>query len=358
MTAPDTTTTSTPSTLAPDATLDALERAAVVRWWQTTAFLRVCGPDALSLLDGLCTQAVERIEPGHAVLGLFLNTKAKLIAPATLHRIANQAWPDPRTAESHPDAPVLLLETLPELVEPLRSHLAKYRLRAKVTLEPANVASIAVVGRSIESANPDPVGSTPDLGASPAGDWTVVADQSHPTHAFLADDAACATMVGLLPERGFPLADPDAFEAARIESGVAGLHDLLPGRMPAEIGGMRAAVALDAGCYLGQEPVARLHYRGHANRTLRRLRAEGDVTPAPAPLGEDGQPDLDAALALRRPDDADAARPVGQLTTWARHPDGGTVALAVLRREFVAGDPLRLTGTNVVLKPIDDAETT
>lgn len=347
MTAPDAPTTSTPSTLAPDATFDALEHAGVVRWWQTTAFLRVAGPDALTLLDGLCTQAVERIEPGHAVLGLFLDAKAKLIAPATLHRVADQAWPDPRTAESHPDAPALLLETLPELIEPLRAHLAKYKLRAKVSLEPVDIASIAVIGATASSSSEAGDG---------AGDWSQVAEQSHPTHAFLADHATCAQLVGLLPERGVGLADPDALEAARIDAGVAGLHDLLPGRMPAEIGGMRAAVALDAGCYLGQEPVARLHYRGHANRTLRRLRADGDIVPASAPLDADGQPDLDAALALRRPDDADDARPVGRLTTWARHPDGGTVALAVLRREIVAGQPLRLAGTNVVLEPIDDAE--
>lgn len=346
MTAPDAPTSPTPPTLAPDATLDALEHAALVRWWQTTAFLRVSGPDALTLLDGLCTQAVERIEPGHAVLGLFLDAKAKLIAPATLHRVANEAWPDPRTAESRPDAPALLLETLPDLVEPLRSHLAKYKLRAKVTLEPVDVASIAIVGAGAQAAA--------DVDAD--GAWSSVAEQSHPTCAFLADHVTCASLVGQLHERGVALADPDALEAARIVAGVAGLHDLLPGRMPAEIGGMRAAVALDAGCYLGQEPVARLHYRGHANRTLRRLRADGDVAPAPAPLREDGQPDLDAALALRRPDDADDARPVGRLTTWARHPEGGTVALAVLRREIVAGELVRLAGTDCVLTPMDDPD--
>lgn len=355
MTAPDATSTPMPPTLAPDATLDALEHAAVVRWWQTTAFLRVAGPDALTLLDGLCTQAVERLEPGNAVLGLFLDAKAKLIAPATLHRITNEAWPDPRTAESHPDTPVLLLETLPDLVESLRSHLARYKLRAKVTLEPVDVAGIALVGAALASTSPDHAGPSPDERTT-AGNWTVVADQSHPTHAFVGDDSACAALVALLPERGFSLADPDAFEAARIDAGVAGLHDLLPGRMPAEIGGMRAAVALDAGCYLGQEPVARLHYRGHANRTLRRLRTDGDVAPATPLLGDDGQPDLETALALRRPDDGDDARPVGRLTTWARHPDGGTVALAVLRREISAGEPLRLAGTNVVLEPLDDAD--
>lgn len=343
MTAPDASTTAVPATLAPDATIAALQDGAVVRWWQTTAFLRVAGPDALTLLGGLCTQAVERIEPGHAVLGLFLDAKAKLIAPATLHRAPNAAWPDPRTAQSHPDAPVLLLETLPELVEPLRAHLAKYKLRAKVAIEPQELSTVALAGGGLVAA-PDSAG------------WTAVADQHVPTRAFIGTADACADEVRASTGRGVPLADPDAFEAARIDAGVAGLHDLLPGRMPAEIGGMRSAVALDAGCYLGQEPVARLHYRGHANRTLRRLRSEGEIAPAAPPIGDDGTPDLDAPLALRRPGDAETARPTGRLTTWARHPDGRTVALAVLRREVAAGEPLHLSGTNAVLAPLDDAD--
>jgi folate-binding protein YgfZ len=349
MTAPDATTTTHPDTLAPDATLEALASGAVVRWWQTTAFLRVAGPDAATLLDGLCTQAVERIEPGQAVLGLFLDAKAKVIAPTVLHRVEDGSWADPRTAESIPDSPELLLETLPDLVEPLRRHLVKYRLRAKVTIEAIDLSTIALVGAAAAG---DGAATLDALDAQ--GAWTTVRDQARPTRAFLGSPDACAAQVAAAGERDVVPADPDAVEADRIEHGIAGLHDLLPGRMPAEVGGMASAVALDAGCYLGQEPVARLHYRGHANRTLRRLRADGDVAPAPAPTGEDGAPDLDAALALHRLGDAPDARAVGRLTTWARHPDGGTVALAVLRRELAAGETVVLAGTTVELIVADD----
>ncbi len=354
MTAPDAPTTAPPATLTHAATSDALDRAAVVRWWQTTSLLRVSGPDALTLLDGLCTQAVERIGVGTAVLGLFLDAKAKLIAPATLHRTADEAWPDPRTAESHPDAPALLLETLPKLVEPLRAHLSRYRLRAKVKIEATELSTVALVGDALVDAAPGalPLRELADLPIE--GSWTIVHGQARPTIAFLGTADACAELVAAAADDGFALADPDALEADRILRGIEGLHDLLPGRMPAEIGGMRSAVALDAGCYLGQEPVARLHYRGHANRTLRGLRAEGGGAPAAPPLDEDGTPDLDAALALRRLDDDETTRPVGRLTTWARLEDGSTVALAVLRRELTSGDSLRLAGTDCVLTPVDD----
>ena len=345
MTAPDGTTSPTSATLAPDATIDALASGAVVQWWQTTAFVRVAGPDAVTLLDGLCTQAVERIEPGRAVLGLFLDAKARIIAPVVLHRIADATWTDPKRGDEHEHAPVLLLETLPELVEPLQGHLTRYRLRAKASIEQVDVSSIAVIG-----VGADEVAATIDV----EGHWTRLEPHHAPTRTLLASSDACAHVVReLLPAAGVGLADPDTLESVRIDAGHAGLHDLLAGRMPAEVGGMQSAVALDAGCYLGQEPVARLHYRGHANRTLRRVEGADAVRPG----GPDGD-DPDAAFALRRPTDASDARPAGRLTTWAQRPDGTSTGLAVLRRELAVGDELRLTGSEAALRVVDAPEPT
>lgn len=331
MAPPDVTTT----TLGPEETTAALLQSAVVRWWQVTAFLEVAGPDACTLLDGLCTQAVERIEAGTGTLGLFLDAKARIIAPAVIHRRPDATWRDARRDEEVDGSPRLLLETMPELVEPLRAHLARYRLRARASIEPVQISSIAVVGSGAAAVE------VPDDER-----WSTVAHGHRPTRVWLGEaDVAASTVVHGLVANTAGLADPDAFEADRIEAASAGLHDLLPGRMPAEVGGMQRAVALDAGCYLGQEPVARLHYRGRANRTLRRVASTAPIDPGT------GEPD--EALALRRPDDAADARPVGRLTTWATAPDGGTVALAVLRRELVPGDELRLGAADTTLRVVD-----
>ena len=67
--------------------------------------------------------------------------------------------------------------------------------------------------------------------------------------------------------------DPEElFEIARIEAGMArfGL-EFGTDSMPAEAGLEDRAVSFTKGCYPGQEPVARLHYRGHANRGVRGL---------------------------------------------------------------------------------------
>lgn len=337
----------TSDTLSPEATAAALATSAACRWWQVTAFLEIAGPDALTLLDGLCTQAVERIEIGTGVLGLFLDAKAKIIAPAILHRTPNASWTDPRRATTIDDSPRLLLELPPDLIEPLQSHLTRYRLRAKVTIEPVDIATIAVMGSDVESVQLPPLARD--------GSWSEVVGAGRPTRAALSDPATCSTLVDeLLPQLGVLRAAPDALEADRIDERSAGLHDLLPGRMPAEVGGMDHAVALDAGCYLGQEPVARLHYRGRANRTLRRV----ELVDAHDTLAS-GTDDLDEQLALRRLDDAADARAVGRITTWARRPDGVVCALAVLRRELVPGDELRHTTSGVlarVLDPVADAD--
>ncbi|MCW2924313.1 MAG: hypothetical protein JWM98_1717 [Thermoleophilia bacterium] len=340
------------TTATPAETAAALAERAAVRWWQLTGFVEVSGPDAATLLDALCTQAVERIAPGTATLGLFLDAKAHVIAPAVLHRVADAAWTDPRRGEVHEHAPRLLLETRSDLVNALRGHVARHRLRARATVEAVDLGTVAVVGAAaLEAAGDDRFDLAPE-----DGDWTTVAGQARPTRAFVGTHEACARLVGeLLPAAGLPLADPDALEADRIAAGVAGLHDLVPGRMPAEVGGMATAVALDAGCYLGQEPVARLHYRGRPNRTLRRLEAVSTLSPSAGDVDPD---DPDAGLDLHEPDAAAGARPRGRLTTWARRADGdATVALAVLRREVRAGDELLLAGGTGTLRVVDDAPT-
>ncbi len=76
----------------------------------------------------------------------------------------------------------------------------------------------------------------------------------------------------------------------------------------------RARVSFTKGCYPGQEPIARLHYRGRANRGLRILEIDGDELPA-----------YDAELSYE-------GKVVGRVTT-AVHDNGRIAALAYVRRE-------------------------
>lgn len=304
-----------PQTLSPAATVEAARNDAVAVWWQLTTFVEVRGAEAVSFLDGLATQNIAAIEPGSARHALFLTTKARIVAPTLAYRVDDQT---------------VLLELDPALANELVAHLRKYRLRAKAEIEPGDLGTVSVVGPR-----------QPQL-AMDAG-WYDAPTYGAPARTFVGSrDAATALVNDELPHAGVGLADPEALDSLRIEVGTPSLSDLLVGSMPAEVGGVELAVALDKGCYLGQEPVARLHYRGRANRTLRQVALSHEL---PGDYGADAAYTGDDYLALESPE----GKRVGTLTSWARSPHAGLVGLAVLRREVADGAPLRLTGSDVQL---------
>ena len=131
---------------------------------------------------------------------------------------------------------------------------------------------------------------------------------------------------------------PDLLEARRIADGVPRfLVDFTAANLVQEAG-LEAAVSFDKGCYLGQETVARLHYRGRPNRRLCGVALDG-----PATAG--------ASLFL-------GERAVGVLTSVADDPDLGRIGLAILRREVAAGDQLQVdeggTSATVVALPFTE----
>ncbi|MDQ4083998.1 MAG: hypothetical protein M3117_06335 [Actinomycetota bacterium] len=80
--------------------------------------------------------------------------------------------------------------------------------------------------------------------------------------------------------KGAKPASPEAYETARVEAGVPRFGaDITPENFPAEASILERAVSFSKGCYPGQETVAKMHYRGHPNRTLHRLTIEGPLPP-------------------------------------------------------------------------------
>ncbi|MBA3428109.1 MAG: hypothetical protein H0U07_05995, partial [Actinobacteria bacterium] len=117
---------------------------------------------------------------------------------------------------------------------------------------------------------------------------------------------------------------PEELELLRIRAGTPAWGKELDDRvLPAEAGLDERAISFTKGCYPGQEPIARLHYRGHANRGLRVLELEGDELPPPDTELEHG------------------GKVVGRITSAARDGDR-IVALAYVRREVPEGAPLGL----------------
>jgi tRNA-modifying protein YgfZ len=97
-------------------------------------------------------------------------------------------------------------------------------------------------------------------------------------------------------------------------------NDMTADNLPGELGLETRAVSFTKGCYVGQEPVARMHYKGHPNRHLR-----GIELPEPAAAG--------APLYL-------GDKEVGAITSSCVSPLRGPIALALVRREVEPGAEL------------------
>jgi aminomethyltransferase len=126
----------------------------------------------------------------------------------------------------------------------------------------------------------------------------------------------------------------DAYETARVAAGIPRFgSDITSENFPAEAGILERGVSFTKGCYPGQETVARMHYRGHPNRTLHRLLVEG---PLPAP-----------DIPLIQND-----KQVGRITSTAPLPvNGHNLALGYLSRNADNEAPLHAGDVLVSLFP-------
>jgi tRNA-modifying protein YgfZ len=194
------------------------------------AYVRVQGPDAVDYLNRMLSNDVP--ESG-SVDALLLTAKARVIAPVLI-------W---RRGEDD-----VLLLTEPELGETLRAQLVRMRFAAKCEIEPEEHTSTIVFGDEAGIPNRDygrPAVEVLDAGLEPT----------------LADEELERLRIeALTPRFGRELDD-------RVLPAEAGLDD--------------RAISFTKGCYPGQEPIARQHYRGKVNRRLRVLELTGDQPPSP-----------------------------------------------------------------------------
>lgn len=248
-------------------------------------FVRLRGPDAAGFLQRMVSNDVLALAAGESCDALLLTPKARVIA---LLRVLRQGEDD------------FLLLTEPQLAETVQRQLLRARFAAKVDVQLERHESWLVLGE-------DPPADAAALSTS---------DYGVPGYELLDEP----------PPDAAPIVEEE-LELLRIQAGRPRFgHEIDDRVLPAEAGLVERAVSLTKGCYPGQEPIARLHYRGHANRGLRVLEIEGEEPPEyDAPLELDG-------------------KNVGRVTSAARRPDGGLVALAYVRREVPAEAELRVGG--------------
>jgi folate-binding protein YgfZ len=263
--------------------------------------LALSGAGAKEFLQGQVTNDVAGLEPGTGCYAAFLTPKGKMLG-------------DMRVLDT---GDALLLDCERIALQELFNMIRRFSLGFEVELHKRTLERglVSVFG-------PDVVVGVPESEhahlLARVGDVAVRAIRTDVGLDLLCDaiDLEALKRALAMPELSEENAERVRIERGRPRYGI----DLDDTVIPQEAGLNERAVSFTKGCYVGQETVARLFYRGKPNRSLRGLRLSAPV---------------DAGAMLRLAD-----KPVGQITSVACSPTLGSIGLGFVRREAPVGSVL------------------
>jgi folate-binding protein YgfZ len=267
--------------------------------------LAVTGAEAKDFLHGQVTNDVEALQPGEGCYAAFLTHKGKMLGDLRILHLGDE----------------LFLDTERVALQELFNMIRRYKLGRDVELHKRTVERglLSLIGPGAREAvgdyplgprehdnAPAEIGGVPVRLVTTADGIDVICDAER--------TAEVKAALGGVPEVSEAAAEIVRVEAGRPRYGI----DLDDSVIPQEAGLNERAVSFTKGCYVGQETVARLFYRGKPNRHLRGLRLSVPAaTGEPVRLGE---------------------REVGRLGSFVVSPALGPIALALVRREAAPGD--------------------
>lgn len=260
---------------------------ALVNDWSA---VEATGPDAGKFLQSFCTNDVLKLDDGESCEAMFTDVKAHVVAYAWVARLGNERY--------------VALLTSPQ-AESLHTHLDRYLIREQV-----------------------------ELTVIPPGCW-VLSGSADPGFVVPIIDGVVARQGDLATEG--PWIDDEMFHRYRIAMRIPldGV-DVDERNLPQEVDRNEQAISFTKGCYLGQEPVARIDALGRVNWLLRAIESDGPP------------PQREAELLL-------GEKPVGRITSSVAT-ETGSLALAYVRREQAeAGTELTLNGSPARVLPIETA---
>jgi tRNA-modifying protein YgfZ len=275
--------------------------------------LALTGTEAREFLHGQVSNDIEALEPGRGCYAAFLTPKGKMLGDLRVLNLGDE----------------LFLDTERVSLQSLFNMIRNYKLGRDVELHKRTVERglLSLVGPGARAAAgaADLGGAEHDNAAGAIGGVPVrlvatAAGVDLICDAERTDDLKDALAV--------PEVSEAAAEVVRVESGRPryGL-DLDDSVIPQEAGLNERAVSFTKGCYVGQETVARLFYRGKPNRHLRGLRlSDAAATGDTLRLGE---------------------REVGRLGSSVVSPALGPIGLAIVRREASPGDTVTVGDSGV-----------
>jgi folate-binding protein YgfZ len=274
--------------------------------------LAVTGDEAAAFLDSMLSNDIGAIPPGGGAYATLLTHKGRILADPRVIRTTEGYLLDTERVGLQ-----ALFDTIRQLRIGYRAELHKRTLQRSL---------VSLIGPRSETLVDDPPAADEHANTEThVAGIPVVAVRTRGGLDLIFDADALPAVRGELERLGATPVSLATVECHRVEGGVPRLGvDMDETTMPQEAGIHDRAVSFTKGCYVGQETVARLYWKGKPNRHLRGLRLSGPATP-----GDE----------LRLGD-----TPVGALTSVAISPALGPIGLALVRRAAGPGDELTVAG--------------
>lgn len=281
--------------------------------------LALIGSGAVEFLGGQVTNELVGVKPGEGRYAAFLTHKGKMLGDLRILAVGHNPEREPSE---------LLLDTERVALQALFDMIRRFKVGYDVELHKRTLecSLLSLIGPSADDVAGKGLALDPNDLPEAEHDHLLASVDQTPLRLIrtdlgldaMFDSAAIDEVRSALVEAGATEASETAAEIVRVERGRPRYGiDLDDSTIPQEAGLNERAVSFTKGCYVGQETVARLHYRGKPNRRLRGLR-----------LSRQAQPGAELRL---------GERSVGHLASVVLSPTFGPIGLALVRREAELG---------------------
>lgn len=302
--------------------LEAAVHGAVVIPLENRTHLQISGVDRASFLHNFCTNHIKGLSVGQGCEAFVTNVKGRILAHILVY-----AGPES-----------LMIETVPGQASALMAHLDKYIITEDVQLfdRTSDWSQLYVSGANAAlpgTTTPPEAGAGVRQVALAEGYYRTFAFGSSPGWSLVGPKHLIDRWYASLVAAGALPGTIDLFEQLRIEAGFPHYGvDISEDNLAQEANRTRQAISFNKGCYLGQEPIARLDSMGHVNRSLCQVVApQSETIRVGSPIYAS----------------PDAAEPSGHLTSCTEWPlTGQCLGLGMLRRELARNDSPCYVGTN------------
>ena len=289
------------------AAYDSIRKGGVGFYEQDRGLIAVLGKEAVQFLDGLITNDMKTLEAGGQMLAAFPNAQGRLLAVVRVLRQGDR----------------FLFETEGATQEKLFENLFRFTYAGDFFVEDLSLKyrSFEIFGGLSELEDAQDTANFQGVAYEGSGSSTV----------FVPLESADAFRESLTDAGGIAMPD-ETFETIRIENGVPkyGL-DMDETTIVPELG-LEGLICYTKGCYIGQEIIARIHFRGHVAKKLAGL----ILSEPPAVTGGTAM-----EVELSSTDGKNA----GRLTSVTYSPKlGRNIALAFVRYDFLEPGTELLTG--------------